>query len=220
MNIINMNVCYKCDIESIDYEYEKGKVNYVFAALNSDPDSLFYQDTDDYFDWIFSCSCYYLPDDNITVPKYNLRDKVWFTENKLIREFDTICIHIKKCYLARRIDRNHIFDTTNPIPNWVKNYMGQNYIKESKKIIDDLKPIRWGNNTMRHGIGKVKIFDYNKIKIIQYKKNKWECTCSIYNVYFNCSHINKYMNKYKALQNRRELCINLAHKYFESYNHN
>lgn len=211
-----MNECQSCDIEAIYYEHEPTTINYVFAALNPDQNSIFYQDSNDYYDWLFSCSCYYKTDEDITIPKYNLNDNIWFNENKLVKNFDDICIHIKKCYLARRINRNHIYDTSKPLPNWIKTYFGKNYIKISKKIIDDLKPIRWGTATMRHGIGKVKIYDYNELKIILYKNNIWSCNCSYFEKFKNCSHILKYNNINKALQNRRELGISLALKYIEN----
>lgn len=210
-----MDICQEI---TIDYEYEKSKLNYVFAALNPDPNSMYYQDNEDYFDWLFSCSCYYKPDENISIPDNNLFNPVWYNEKMVASKFDKICRHIKICYLARCVERNHIFDTTYPVPKWVKYYIGDNYIEKSHEIISDLKPIRWGNNTMRHGIGKVKVYDYDEYIIKQYKNNIWTCTCNGFLNNGYCKHIVKIRNKHMALQNRRELCIRLAHYYFENNN--
>ena len=209
-----MNDNYKkCD--EIYYDYYISDTNYVFAALNPDPNSMFYQDDNDYFDWLFSCSCYYDEDKNKSVPKYDLRDSVWFNESNIANNFDNICHHIKKCYLARRIYRNHIFDTTNPLPSWVKNTIGSNYVTQSADIMNDLKPIRWGNNTMRHGIGKVKIHDYDKYRVYRFSHNVWKCNCRDFAKFGNCIHIVKSKHREEHLQNRRVLCINLARKYLE-----
>lgn len=210
-------ICEEIEIE--EKIYVPGKYNYVFAAIDPKDNGF----------WIFSCSCNYNEDEVKSVPRYNLHDKIWIPEYKCRRNFnknDTgiiICNHIKTCYISRIIVAQSQYNMD--IPNWAKNYIGNDYYRKSMDTIRDIAPIPWGktNGSSRHGIGRVKIYDYQDYCVRLVKpllgSKKWTCTCDTYNVWkTNCIHIYKVQLNEERLHNRRVLCISLAKKYINKIN--
>ena len=203
------------EIELEEKIYDQGNFNYVFAAI--DP-----KDRIDGF-WIFSCSCYYNNTEITSIPRYNLNDRIWISEYECRRNFNrrvhevSLCKHIKTCYVARLIVAQSQYNMH--IPNWAKNYIGNDYYRKSMDIIRDLAPIPWGKDWKgRHGIGKVKLYDYTEYCVRLLKpiigSKQWTCTCDMYTVWkSDCIHIYKVKLNEDRLRNRRDLCISLAIKY-------
>ena len=200
--------CYEVEIHE-KLCIQSNNYNYVFAAL----------DTKDPSFWMFSCSCKYKSSENKCIPRYNLHDPIWISEYKCRKYYDTICKHIKTCYISKIIVIQTRYNIN--IPDWAKNFMGKDYYKNSVNTIHEISPIPWGridDKNRRHGIGRIKIYDFNEydIKLINngFGKKNWTCTCEIFNQWnTNCIHIYKTQLKENYLQNRRELCISLARKY-------
>jgi len=201
-----MSICEEILIS--DYIEEPYKSHYVFASLDtSEPNA-----------WNYSCTCYFSNREiNLLPTYYTYNNYNWIKEYKCRKFKNDVCMHIKKCFIAKTIVNQYQLGIE--APNWAKNIIGKDYYKKSIQIIQDLSPVPFGEinqGYMRHGIGKVKITDYNYYNVKLISPRKWICNCSDFLHFKFCLHISKRKLLEKHLQNRRELCISLAIKFIQN----
>jgi len=197
----------------------QGETNYVFATLNPGCPST----------WLLSCSCAYDSTDYTKwVPRYNIYDPIWRSEQNCVNNFSTICNHMQKCIAAKCV----FACQTTELPIYYDHMkkelekMGDDWEEKASIILDNLTPIPWVTNRnpqnrseivqyTRHGIGTVPIIDDILYRVQMLKPCIWKCDCKDFSNINNCTHILYIKKREEFMQNRREMCINLAQKVIE-----
>tara|TARA_B100000902_G_C27319333_1_gene923309 strand:+ start:2882 stop:3496 length:615 start_codon:yes stop_codon:yes gene_type:complete len=173
------------------------------------------------YSWLYKCDCNKLENIN--------SNKIWINEYKCIKLDNTICDHIKKCYIAKTIIRYNKLNKT--IPNVYKNLFGKNFLSKAYAIYNELNPMSLDNyvqtsngyynkNGLKFGMGRVKIYDYTYYNVKLYYPNNWLCNCYDFKIYNKCFHIYKSKLEEKYLQKNRIIGIMLAFKYLNENNSN